>query len=58
MDKYTNINAICYNDCLNLGNLIINKAKKSNAAVAIRIYVDNFMVFQYFMDGRDSGNIS
>ncbi len=57
MEKYTTIEGIKHDDCFNIGNLIVNKAKEINATVAIQIYVDDFMIYQYFMDGRDSNNL-
>lgn len=57
MEKYTSIQTINYDDCLNLGNLIVNQAKVINAAISVRIYIDDFLVFQHFMDGTSYGNI-
>ena len=33
------------------------KHGKQKELIAIRIYIDDFVIFQYIMEGRDAGNI-
>ncbi len=56
--KYSEVKDFNYDDCFNLGCLIVEKYDKHKEPFTIRIYMDDFVIFQYIMQGRDVGNVS
>lgn len=55
--KYSEVQDFSYQDCFNLGCLLVERHDVRKEPIAIRIYMDDLVVFQYIMDGRDAGNI-
>lgn len=55
--KYSIVKDFNYNDCFKLGCLLVEKHDSTKEPIAIRIYMDDLVVFQYIMEGRDAGNI-
>ena len=55
--KYSEVKDFNYDDCFKLGCLIVEKHDKHKEPIAIRIYMDDLVIFQYIMQGRDVGNI-
>lgn len=55
--KYREVKEFNYDDCYKLGCLIAEKHDKNKEPIAIRIYMDDLVIFQYIMQGRDAGNI-
>lgn len=55
--KYSEVKEFNYDDCYKLGCLIAKKHDKNKEPIAIRIYMDDLVILQYIMQGRDAGNI-
>ena len=55
--KYSEVKEFNYDDCFKIGCLIVEKHDKHKEPIAIRIYMDDLVIFQYIMQGRDVGNI-
>lgn len=55
--KKSEVKDFNYDDCFKLGCLLVEKHDKQKEPIAIRIYMDDLVVFQYIMEGRDAGNI-
>ncbi len=47
--KYSEVKDFNYDDCFNLGCLIVKKHDKHKEPFTIRIYIDGFVIFQYVM---------
>ncbi len=55
--KYSEVKDFSYQDYFNLGCLLVERHDIRKEHIVIRIYMDDLVVFQYIMDGRDTGNI-
>lgn len=56
MEKST-VKDFNYDDCFKLGCLMVKNHDPHANPIAIRIYYDDLIVFQYIMEGRDVGNL-
>lgn len=47
--RYSEVKDFNYDDYFKLGCLIVEKHDKHKKTIAIRIYMDDLFIFQYFM---------
>lgn len=47
--RYSEVKDFNYDDCFNLGCLIVEKHDKHKEPFTIRIYMDDLVIFQYIM---------